>query len=89
MDTQTTTTTIDPAVLAAAQASSHQSSLELENIRHQNDMAEKRLQARVEMMRLAKETLIENARSKPVSDRDITPEDISAFADILYANATK
>lgn len=37
----------------------------------------------MEAVKLAKETLIENARSKPVGERDITAADITAFADTL------
>jgi hypothetical protein len=46
-------------------------------------------QAKLEAVRLAKETLIENARSKPVDSRDITAEEITQFANILvsYINA--
>lgn len=43
---------------------------------------------RLEVVRLAKETLLENARSKPVDARDVTAADITAFADALstYVN---
>lgn len=44
-------------------------------------------QARLESIRLAKETLIENAKSKPVGERDITAADIIAFAETLAAAA--
>lgn len=39
--------------------------------------------ARIEMLKMAKETLIENARNKPVSDREISSDDIVAFATSL------
>ena len=42
-------------------------------------------QARLEAVRLAKETLIENARSKPVDARDVSAADIQAFAQTLVA----
>lgn len=44
--------------------------------------------ARLEVIRMAKETLLENARSKPVDARDVTAADITAFADVLstYVN---
>ena len=41
--------------------------------------------ARLEAVRLAKETLIENARSKAVDARDVTAADITAFAATLNA----
>jgi hypothetical protein len=40
---------------------------------------------RLEVVRMAKETLLENARSKPVDARDVTANDITAFADVLNA----
>jgi hypothetical protein len=57
--------------------------VELETVRHENLMAERRLQARVEAVRFAKETLVENNRTKPVNERDVTAEDITALADTL------
>ena len=39
--------------------------------------------ARLEAVRLAKEVLIENARSKSVDERDVTAADITAFAAVL------
>lgn len=38
---------------------------------------------RLEAVRIAKETLLENARSKPVDARDVSAADITAFADSL------
>lgn len=38
---------------------------------------------RLEAIRIAKETLLENARSKPVDARDVSAADITAFADSL------
>ena len=43
-------------------------------------------QSKLEAIRLAKETLIENARSKPVDSREVTAADITAFADALVAS---
>ena len=44
--------------------------------------------AKLEAVRLAKEVLIENARTKPVDNRDISAADITAFAQAIeqYAN---
>jgi hypothetical protein len=52
----------------------------VENVRHANQMALQAKQAKLEAIRLAKETLIENARSKPVDAREVTAADITAFA---------
>lgn len=45
--------------------------------------------AKLEALRMAKETLAENNRSKPVDTREVTAADITAFADTLitYVNA--
>ena len=59
--------------------------LDLENARHANQMAVQAKQAKLEAVRLAKETLIENARSKPVDARDVTAADITAFAQTLVS----
>lgn len=45
-------------------------------------------QAKLEAVRLAKETLIENARSKPVDAREVTAADITAFASALEAHVS-
>lgn len=45
--------------------------------------------ARIEALRMAKETLIENRRNLPVDQREVTAADITAFANTLvaYVNA--
>ena len=53
---------------------------------HEISMEQRR--ARLEAIRLAKETLIENARSKPVDSRDVSATDVTNFANTLvqYVN---
>ena len=58
----------------------------IENARHANQLEMQTKQAKLEAIRLAKETLIENARSKPADARDVTAADITAFADALVAS---
>lgn len=58
----------------------------VENARHANQLEMQVKQAKLEAIRLAKETLIENARSKPADARDVTATDITAFADALVAS---
>ena len=58
----------------------------VENARHTNQLAFQARQAKLEAVRLAKETLIENARSKSVDSREITAADITAFANALAAS---
>jgi hypothetical protein len=43
-------------------------------------------QNKLEAIRMAKDVLIENARSKPVDSREVTAADITAFADALVAS---
>lgn len=71
-----------------ALAVEQQFQIDLENTRHANQMAAEEKRARLEAVRLAKETLIENARNKPIDDRDVSAAEITAFADALttYVN---
>lgn len=57
----------------------------IEATRHANQMAAQAKQAKLEAVRLAKEVLIENARSKAVDARDVAAADITAFAGTLIA----
>lgn len=69
-----------------------QAQLELQNAmeatRHANQMVVIAAQAKLECVRLAQQTLVENARSKPVDARDITAADITSFADTLASYTT-
>ena len=51
--------------------------------RRAHELAMEARRAKLEAIRLAKETLIENARSKPVDSRDVSAADIQAFAHTL------
>lgn len=57
--------------------------IDMENVRQNNQLALETKRAKLEAVRLAKETLIENARSKPVDSRDVSAADITAFASAL------
>jgi hypothetical protein len=48
---------------------------------HEQEMEARR--AKLELIRLAKETLIENARNKPADEAGITAAEITAFAQEL------
>jgi len=70
--------------------------VELENLRHTRalELETKRQQvesqrSKIEIVRLAQQTLIANSNNQPVSDRQISAADITAFADTLvnYVNA--
>lgn len=56
-----------------------------EAVRHANQLELEARRTKLEAVRLAKETLIENARSKPVDARDISAADIQAFAQSLVS----
>ena len=64
-----------------------ESQLQIQNateaVRHANQLELEARRAKLEAVRLAKETLLENARSKPVESRDVSAADIQAFAQIL------
>ena len=53
------------------------------------DNAMQKVHRKMELIRLAKEVLVENARVKSVDERDVTAADITAFADTLltYINS--
>jgi autotransporter adhesin len=53
--------------------------------RHANNLTIQSKQAKLEAVRLAQQTLIENARSKAVDSRDVSAADIAAFAQTLVA----
>ena len=57
----------------------------METLRHNNQMIIMTTQMKLDAIRLAQQTLIENARSKPADEREITPADIAAFANTLIA----
>jgi hypothetical protein len=61
----------------------------LETSRNINQVATEVRRAKLEAVRLAKEVLLENARSKPVDSREVTATDIATFAGTLvaYVNA--
>ncbi len=71
--------------LTADQQAQADIQIAVENARHANQMAMQAKQAKLEAVRLAKETLIENARSKPVDSRDVSAADITAFAQSLVS----
>ena len=53
--------------------------------RRAHELSMEARRAKLEAVRLAKETLIENARSKPVDARDVSAADIQAFAQTLVS----
>lgn len=77
-----------------------QQQITLENLRQTNQQASQSAQAaaqavaqakqvKMEAVRIAQQTLVENARSKAIDARDISAADITAFASelVAYINA--
>lgn len=60
----------------------------VENVRHANQLESEAKRAKLEVVRLAKEILVENARSLPADSREVTAAAVTAFATILvnYVN---
>lgn len=56
-----------------------------EKIRVDSQLSIESVKNKMEAVRIAKEVLFENSRSKPVDSRDISAEDITAFAETLTA----
>jgi hypothetical protein len=70
---------------AAAAAAADTRRAEAAAAQHTNQIEIVTKQAKLDAVRLAKEVLIENARSKPVGERDVTASDIIALANQLAA----
>lgn len=75
--------------LTAEQQAQVDIQLAVENARNANQVAMQARQAKLEAVRLAKETLIENRRNQPVDAREVTAADITAYATTLvnYINS--
>jgi len=56
--------------------------------RRAHEVAMEQRRTKLEAVRLAKETLLENDRNKPTGERGVSASDITAFADALdtYVN---
>lgn len=67
-------------------APDQQFQIELEKARADGLLALERRRAKLESVRMARDTLIENARSKPADSREVTAADITAFASALEAH---
>lgn len=74
---------------AVGEARRQANQLALETERASQQAAQQAKQAKLEAIRLAKEVLVENARSKSLDERDVTAADITAYAATLvaYVNA--
>jgi hypothetical protein len=59
---------------------SHQA---MEDARREHEANMDRRRAKLELLRMAKETLVENARNNPVGEAGITAAEVAAFAEEL------
>jgi hypothetical protein len=69
--------------LTAQQLSEIEYTQTLDLARNASVVATQKKNHKLELVRLARDVLIENARSKPADSRDVSAEDIIAFADTL------
>ena len=72
---------IQLAILAQQQINQ----LAFEAVRHANQLVITTKQKEIDAVRVAQSVLMENARSKPANEREITAADITAFANTLLA----
>lgn len=63
--------------------------LEVQQLRHMQQLELDVKRHRLEAIKLARDILTENSRSKPVDSREITAEDITSFANTIvnYVNS--
>jgi hypothetical protein len=71
------------AQMAAHQAAQLVSQQETEKARREHEQEMEARRAKLELVRLAKEVLVENRRSAPADERDVTAQEITEFADTL------
>lgn len=57
----------------------------MDQSRRDHETAMEMRRAKLEAVRLAKETLIENRRNQPVDDREVTAADIAGYANTLMS----
>jgi hypothetical protein len=56
---------------------------ETDNSRRQHELVMESRRIKLEMVRIASETLLDNAKSKPTSEREVTAENIKTLANEL------
>lgn len=69
--------------MQAQQVAQRAMHLETETARREHEQEMEARRAKLELIRLAKETLIENARNKPADESIVTATEIAAFAEEL------
>ena len=82
-DFQVAMNTLQAERETASDSARHAKQVELEEYRAEQVRLQQVRTAKLEAIRLAKEVLIENARSKPVDSRDVSAEEIATFAATL------
>jgi len=75
--------TVEEQVQQVLAAEQHARSLEIENIRTAANNEETKKNHRLELLRHAKDVLIENKRNAPVSEREVTDEEVVKYATTL------
>jgi hypothetical protein len=75
-------------IQTAVENTRHANQVVIENTRNANQLTSEARRAKLEAVRLAKEILVENARSLPADSREVTAAAVTAFATTLvnYVN---
>lgn len=88
----------DQAKALIIKQAAEQKALEDERRRYQEQQEQERREyqeqqeskkVKLELVRLAKEVLVENSRSKAVDERDVSASDITTYASALYEYVNK
>ena len=66
--------------LTAEQQANFDEQRAMEEIRHGNQIELRQREAKLELVRIAKDILLENARAKPVAEREVSVADITEYA---------
>jgi hypothetical protein len=69
--------------MQAHQAAQLTSQQEIEKARREHEQGMETRRAKLELIRLAKEVLVENRRSAPADERDVSAQEITEFANTL------
>ena len=71
--------------ITAEQQAAIDAQLAMEKDRHAHELAMESRRIKLETVRLAQQTLVENRRNQPVDAREVSAADITAYANTLVA----
>jgi len=70
-------------IIVDTNAANREFAIAQDTTRREHEVAMHKRNARLELLRTAKEIIIENKRNKPVAERDVSEAEIVAFATTL------